>query len=190
MKKLLLAALALSCAAGLQAKLELVSVDSMVLLEKSKAGQELANKARKERESLESFIATTNKELAQLQEEISTKAQLLSKEALQEKMDQFEQRRRRAEREITDKREAASLAIQREQSKFREEQLGVIKKMCERKGWDALLEKNAALFVSNSIDKTADVLQELDAAHDAKSGSAKADVKKKAQSVKREIKVA
>lgn len=189
MKKLLLSALALAFGASVYAKIELVSVDSMALMEKSKAGQELAEKARKEREALETFAANTNKELAKLQEEISTKAQVLSKEALQEKMDQFEQRRRRAEREITEKREAASLTMQREHTKFREEQLGVIKKMCEREGWDALLEKSAALFVSNSIDKTSEVLKELDAAHDAKK-TVVASSKKNTTVVKREIKVA
>jgi outer membrane protein len=189
MKKILLACLPLAFGASLQAKLDLVSVDSIVLVEKSKAGQEFIEKMRKEKESLDSFTMNSNKELAKLQEEISLKAQVLSKDALQEKMEQFEQKRRESERKVADKRELASMAMQREQMKMRDKQMAVIKKVCEREGWDALLEKNNTLFVANSIDKTPMVLKELDAAYDAEKSAATKTVKKVAEPLKREIKV-
>lgn len=190
MKKLLLAALSIAFSAGLQAKLDLVSVDSIVLVEKSKAGQEFIAKMRKEKEALDTFTINSNKELAKLQEEISLKSDVLSKDALQEKMTQLEIKRRDIERQVADKREVASMAMQREQMKMRDKQMTVIKKVCEREGWDALLEKNNTLFVANSIDKTDVVLKELDAAYDAEKKSApQKPAAKKVEPLKREIKV-
>lgn len=192
MKKIILSSLALAFSCGLQAKpIELVSVDSAVLMAESKAGQELAEKARKENDSLTAFASTTHKELAKLQDEISTKAQVLNRDALQEKITLLTQKRRQAEVEMANKRESADLVIQRAQSQVREKQLVVMKKLCEEKGWDALLEKQHALFVSNSIDRTAEVLKALDAAYDAEKKTAtNASSKKNSPVTKREIKTA
>lgn len=191
MKKLMMACMALALGASLQAKLDLVSVDSMVLVEKSKAGRDFTKKMTEEREKLESFVANSNKELSKMQEEISLKSQVLSKDALQEKMTQFEQKRREVERQVADKREMASLTMQKEHMKMRDEQLAVIKNVCEKKGWDALLEKGSTLFVAHSIDKTEEVLKELDAAYDAKNAtSSKKKSEKKAAPMKKEVKVA
>ncbi len=189
MKKMILSGLALALGASLQAKIELVSVDSMLLMERSKAGQAFAEKAQKEKASIESLIASTNKELAMLQEEISAKSSVLSRDALQEKIEAFEAKRRSAERNLADKQDAMKLSMQRESAKIRSEQVGVMKKMCERQGWDALLEKGSAIFVSNALDKTSEVLKELDAVYEAKK-SASPDLKKKSSQPKREIKVA
>ena len=193
MKKVMLAFLGFAFGVSLQAKMELVSVDGALILEKSKAGQEFASKMRKEKESLENYALSAQKELAQLQEEINLKAQVLSKSALQEKAEQFSQKQREAQRKIADKEETARMVIQREHAKLREEQLSVIKTMCEREQWGALLEKSSALFVSTSLDKTPEVLKELDSAYDAKRSAdtkgAAAIARKPAASVKREIKV-
>ncbi|MBM3886516.1 OmpH family outer membrane protein [Candidatus Dependentiae bacterium] len=189
MKRAMLACLAFAFGATLQAKLELVSVDGSLILEKSKAGKEFAEKMRKEKEALEGFALSSQKELAQLQEEINLKAPVLSKTALQEKAEQFAQKRREVERKIADKEETARMSIQKEHAKLREEQMSVIKKMCERENWGALFEKSSALFVSSTLDKTAEVLKELDAAYDAKNTKSIASAPKKAAVAKKEIKV-
>ncbi len=193
MKKVMLACLTFAFGVSLQAKMELVSVDGALILEKSKAGQEFASKMRKEKEALENYALSAQKELAQLQEEINLKSQVLSKSALQEKAELFSQKQREAQRKIADKEETARMVIQREHAKLREEQLSVIKTMCEREQWGALLEKSSALFVSTSLDKTPEVLKELDSAYDAKRSAdtkgAAAIARKPAASVKREIKV-
>lgn len=190
MKKIILSGLALAFGYGLQAKpIDLVSVDSAILMTESKAGQELAEKARKENEALTVFASNTQKELSKLQDEISAKAQILNRDALQEKITHLTQKRRQAEVEMANKRESADLAIQRAQAQVREKQLVVMKKLCESKGWDALLEKQNALFVSNSIDKTAEVLKALDEAYDAEKKVTVAPISKK-NPIKREIKIA
>ena len=191
MKKIILGSLALAFGCSLQAKpIDLVSVDSAVLMAESKAGQELAEKARRENDSLTAFASTTHKELAKLQDEISAKAQVLNRDALQEKITLLTQKRRQAEVEMANKRESADLLIQRAQSQVREKQLVVMKKLCEAKGWDALLEKQHALFVSNSIDRTAEVLKALDDAYDAEKKNTDASSKKNSPVTKREIKTA
>ena len=192
MKKIILSSLALAFGCGLQAKLiELVSVDSAMLMTESKAGQELAAKARKENDSLTAFASTTHKELAKLQDEISAKAQVLNRDALQEKITILTQKRRQAEVEMANKRESADLAIQRAQAQVREKQLVVMKKLCEAKGWDYLAEKQHALFVSSSIDKTSEVLKALDDAYDAeKKTTPDISSKKNSPVTKREIKTA
>lgn len=186
----MLSGFALVLGAGLQAKIELVSVDSMLLMEKSKAGQELAEKAQKERSSLDALITANNKELAMLQEEISAKSQILSRDALQEKIETFEQKRRSAERAVADKQDSMKLFMQRESSKLRTKQLAVMEKMTEAQGWGAIFDKSQAIIVAKSLDKTSEVLKELDVAYESEKSSSK-DLKKKSSApVKREIKVA
>ena len=107
MKKILLASLVVAFGVSLQAKMELVSVDGALILEKSKAGQEFAEKMRKEKENLEQFALSSQKELAQLQDEINLKSQILSKQALQEKAEDFTRKRREYERQIADREETA-----------------------------------------------------------------------------------
>lgn len=191
MKKMILSGLALALGVSLQAKIELVSVDSALLMEKSKAGQELVEKAQKERASMEALISSTNKELAMLQEEISAKSSVLSREALQEKIEAFEARRRKAERDVADKQDAMKMTMQRATSQLRSKQLAVMEKMTETQGWGAIFDKSQAIIVAKSLDKTPEVLKELDAAYDAEKSS-KVDSKKKSpqQAIKREIKVA
>jgi Skp family chaperone for outer membrane proteins len=192
MKKIMLSCVSLALAAGLQAKMiELVSVDTALIAEKSKAGQAFAEKLRAERAKLEAFVSAEQKELVKMQDEITLKAQILSKDALQEKSEQLALKQREFQRKATDKEEAARMTMQRENLKFHKEQSETIKQLCEKKGWDALLDKQSALFVSNSIDRTDEVLKALDEAFDQKNAASKAAKKDEDKKVaKREIKVA
>lgn len=194
MKKMMLSALVLSMSVGLNAAVELFTVDGIKLMEQSKAGRELTEKARNAKAEVEAFIMSKNKELAKLQEEMTSKAQLLSKEALDEKAASFEKERRKSELAVVEKREAVSHSLQKEHTKFRDEQTTVISSLCQRNGWSALLEKSAALFVSQSLDKTNEVLQALDEAYDARVAAAaqvtKETTKKTAAPKKKEIKTA
>lgn len=157
------------CRAG-----DLVSIDSLAIMQKSAEGKELVGKIQKEVDSFKEEVTKTQKELAEQQESLSKQAKVLSKEAVQEKREALEQSRKKLEREFADKEEALRGNIQRKQMALREKQLAVINEVFEKEGWTALIDKNTPglLCVSNTIDRTDIVLKAVDAKYQANSGKA------------------
>ncbi len=194
MKKLMMSVLALSLVAGLQAKLDFVSFDAAVVYEKSKESQLVSKKIRQEYEALAGFAENSKKELAKLQDEISTKAEVLSKEALQEKTEQLASKKRELERKLNDRQEAFQAFAQKENSRLREKQMAVINKVFAQheNEWGALAERNAGglVCVSKAIDKTNEIVEALDLAYDAEKNATGTAKKGSAKPVKREIKAA
>ena len=181
MKKLLivLAALSLAHHPSVTPKGELVSIDSILIMQKSKEGQDIAVKLQKEIEQFQNQVKVSHGELTNLQDEITKQAKVLSTEALQAKTDKLTQMKKDAERTLTDKEESLKAAIQRKQFALREKQLSVISEVSEKNEWGVLVDKNTpgVLFVSNAIDKTDIVLQAIDAKYEA-STEKKAPAKK------------
>lgn len=169
------------CRAG-----DLVSIDSLAIMQKSAEGQELIGKIQKEVDSFKEEVAKAQKNLAEQQESLSKQVKVLSKEAVQEKREALEQSRKKLEREFADKEEALRGNIQRKQMALREKQLAVINEVFEKEGWSALIDKNTPglLCVSNAIDRTDVVLKAVDAKHSANTG------KPPAKSVKPTLKAA
>ena len=102
--------------------------------------------------------------MASLQEEITKKADLLSKEALQEKTELLARKKKDLERTLGDKEEALRAELQREQIKLRDKQMAVANTMCESECWALVIDKNTpgVLFVNKSIDKTKELLVKVD----------------------------
>jgi Skp family chaperone for outer membrane proteins len=164
MKKILsllaLVSASFACRAG-----ELVSIDSLAIMQKSAEGKELIGKIQKEVDSFKEEVTKAQKNLAEQQESLGKQAKVLSQEAVQEKKEALEQSRKKLEREFADKEEALRGNIQRKQMALREKQLAVINEVFEKEGWTALIDKNTPglLCVSTAIDKTDVVLKAVDA---------------------------
>jgi Skp family chaperone for outer membrane proteins len=183
MKKMILCATACSVVLGLSSvvraesteseKGKIVSLDSILLMQKSKEGQKLAQEIQGEVKKLEQAVAKSQKELADMEAGIRGKATVLSQETLQEKAEELNKTKKRLELELSSKEEDVRAKVQRKQIALREKQLAVISETFTNKGWMMLVDRNTpgVICVSDSIDKTDELLKIVDASYEAKKAS-------------------
>ena len=93
--------------------LKFVSLDSLILMQKSKEGQKLVGEVQAEVGKFQKEAQTAQKELIDFQETVSKQAKVLSREALAEKGEKLAQMKKNAERELGDKEEALKLKLQK-----------------------------------------------------------------------------
>jgi Skp family chaperone for outer membrane proteins len=174
MKKVLgvLAAVMVSSSVfAIDAEKPLVSIDSIMIMQKSKEGQKLAGEIQKDISKFQAEVQNSQKELAQLQEQLKTQVDkgALKAEAKQEKVEALAQKRKELEQKFTNKEEQLRASIQKRQLALRDNQLKVINKVFEKEQWGLLIDKNTpgVLCVSNAIDKTPIVLAEVDKQYSA-----------------------
>lgn len=150
---------------------KLVSIDSILLMQKSKEGQKLAKEIQKEIEEFQQFAKNEQKKLTDFQEEVSKKAKVLSKEALTEKGEKLASMKKNAERVLGDKEEALKASIQKKQIALRNKQMKVANEVFEQKKWGMMIDNNTpgVLFVSKAIDKTDEILKAVDAKYEKES---------------------
>ena len=146
----------------------LVSIDSLTVLQKSKEGKVLAERLQKDIELFQNEVKNAQTKVASLQESIQKQAKVLSKEALMEKGEELANAKKRAERDLVDKEEALKIKVQREQTILRDKQLKVAKGVFDKNSGGMAIDVNTpgVLFVNKAIDKTDDVLKEVDAAYE------------------------
>jgi outer membrane protein len=156
---------------GLSAERELVCFDSMRILQEAKENQIVAKKLNGEIEELQGFVKASQQKLIDMQTEMEKKRTVLSKEAIQEKIDAIEQEKKNLERIITDKKDKLEKRVQAEQNKLRVRQIDVINKVCKDNGWGVLVDKNAPGVVYASadpaLDKTDILITEINKSFDA-----------------------
>jgi outer membrane protein len=182
MKKILsmLLGLSLASTATSHAKDNIVSIDSLSIMQKSEQGKELTAKVQKDIEAFQKDVQKVQKELAELQESIAKQAKALSKDALEAKNDELNAKRKTMEHEFSVKEEALRSRIQKQQITLRDQQLAVITKWTDKEKPVAVLDKNTPglLFVSNAIDKTEEVLKFVNQDYATAKTAPKADVAK------------
>ena len=171
MKKMLMLAAALIATSGnfvqaADAK-KLVSIDSISIMQKSVEGKEITGKIQKDIDAFQEEVKLTQKELSDLQESLMKQAKVLSAEAMQEKSAELNNKRKKLEREFTEKEEALRADIQKKQMALRERQQSVISEVFKKEEWALLIDKNTpgVLCVAEAIDQTPLVLQAVDAKH-------------------------
>lgn len=177
MKKLLLGALAFSMFAVtcVNAAESLVSIDSNQLMRLSKEGKIVDARIQKKAEAFNKFIEETSKKIAKLEEDIRSKADLLSASALQEKTQVLAREKKMAERSIADKKEELQLDFQRERAGIADRQMRVINEHFVKNNWGMLVDRASTpgiLFVAKAVDKTAELLIKVDSEFDAQQKTA------------------
>ena len=162
-------------AAGLSAA-EIVSIDSLAIMQKSAEGQALAEKIKKEITSFQDDVQTAQKDLADKRDALSKQAKVLSEEAMQEKQTELTQKSKKLEREFADKEEALRSKLQKWQVALREKQLKIVDKLFAEKDC-SVIDKNTPglLRVAKSTDKTEEVLVAVNDAYKADKVTVKTD---------------
>lgn len=167
MKKFLslLALLGLSSMALGAQDLKIVSIDSMLIMQKSEEGQALLGKIQKD---IEGFQAELKKQQSLVQTEqtsLEKQAKVLSADAVEQKAKSLAKKRKGLEEEFAEKEESLRKEIQMAQMSLRERQMKAISSWSEKEGAIAVLDKATPglLFVASSIDKTEDALKAVDA---------------------------
>ncbi len=143
---------------------KLVSIDSILLMQKSKEGQLLTQRLQKDIEEFQNYAKNAQQEIVEFQETVQKQAKVLSKEALIEKGERLEKMRKTAERGLGDKEAELKRKIQREQGMLRERQMINVSNVFENKNWGMVIDRNTpgVLFVKNAIDKTDELLKIVD----------------------------
>lgn len=143
---------------------QIVAVDSLFILQKSKEGQELASKIQKEVKNFEEQVKKAQTELAELQESINKKAEVLSKDALQEKTEELMGKKEKMERELAEKQKELQKTLSKQEFQLREKQRGIMNKISEEKNWSLLVDKNTpgVFFVAKAVDQTDIILKKID----------------------------
>lgn len=143
---------------------KLVSIDSILLMQKSKEGQLLTQRLQKDIEEFQNYAKNAQQEIVDFQETVQKQAKALSKEALIEKGERLEKMRKTAERGLGDREAELKRKIQREQGMLRERQMVNVSSVFENKNWGMVIDRNTpgVLFVKNAIDKTDELLKVVD----------------------------
>lgn len=143
---------------------KLVSIDSILLMQKSKEGQKLAERIQKDVEVFQNFAKSAQKELTDFNESVSKQAKVLSKEALLEKGEKLAQMKKDAERKLEDRETELKRNIQKVQIELRNKQMKVASEVFEKKDYGLMIDSNTpgVLFVSKAIDKTDEILKVVD----------------------------
>lgn len=167
MKKVISGIIAVSALgiSGLSADREWVCFDSMRILQEAKENQIVAKKLNGEIEELQNFVKASQQKLIDMNTELEKRKTVLSKEAIQEKLDAMEQEKKSLERTISDKKDKLEKRVQAEQTKLRMKQIEVINKVCKNNSWGLLVDKNApgVIYASAdpSLDKTDILIDEI-----------------------------
>ncbi len=142
----------------------LVSIDSVHIMQESKEGKILAEKLKGKITDYQNFVQKSQQEMVALQDEVTKKADVLSKEALQEKTESLTRKKKDFERILADREEGLRAELQREQIKLRDKQLLVANTISEEEKWGLVVDKNTpgVLFVNKAIDRTSVVLKKVD----------------------------
>jgi Skp family chaperone for outer membrane proteins len=167
MKKIMsgLTALVMASCAGVYAEnQEIISIDSIAIMQKSIEGKELGEKIKAEIDQFQAEVKKSQKELADMQDSLNKQAKILNKEALAEKTEEIASKRKDLEHEFSRKEETLRASIQKKQIALRESQLVVINELFEKDGGVALMDRNTPglLCVKDSIDKTERYLDAVD----------------------------
>ncbi len=150
---------------GASVKGGFVSVDSLAIMQKSLEGKELSGKIQQDIDSFQVDIKKAQKELSDKQEALNKQSKVLSKDAFDQKAEELNSTRKSYEMSFAAKEEQLRASIQKQQLALRDRQMKIIGGIFDKEGYAAIIDKNApgVLFVSNTIDKTDDVLKAIDA---------------------------
>ena len=143
-------------------------LDAQVVLDHTKAGAEAKDGMQEFVKSRQRIINLEEKEIKQLQEELSRQAAVLSPEALREKevelqrkLVSYQQKAGDLTREVQDKNKEILV-------KFHRKLEDVVKKIAKRDGYTYILDKNAEggilLYAEDSFDLTQTVIKEFEKA--------------------------
>lgn len=185
MKKLL-SLLAVLGFASVSAKNEIVSLDSVAVMQASQEGKLVADKIKKDIEKFQAELKKAQADLLSEKESLDKQAKALSKDALEAKTEALETKRKKAEREFAAREEELQQKIKREQFSLLERQRTVIAKWVEKESPAAVFDKQTPglLFASASIDKTGEVLKFVDAEYKVAKNDAPKNVSAPKQTVK------
>ncbi len=167
MKKLFIVFLGLGLVANVtfgKNSTKVVSMNSILMMQKSKEGQKLSKEVQKAVEEFQAFAKNTQKELIDFQETISKQSKVLNKQALIGKGEKLAEMRKKAERELSDREEVLKRDMQGKHAILRNKQMMVANEVFEKKGLDLVIDRNTpgVLFVSKSIDVTDEILKVAD----------------------------
>lgn len=156
-------------------KYNLVSIDSILLMQKSKEGQKVAKNIQKDVETFQSLVKKEQSKLASFQDEIGKQRSLLSEKALHKKTQKLVKMKKKAERKLADNEELLKEKIQKEQLKLRNKQMVIANNLFKEKNWGLMIDKQTpgVLFVNNAIDVTDQILKAVDADYGSSNSESK-----------------
>ncbi len=143
---------------------KIVSIDSLMIMQKSLEGKELSGKIQQEIDGFQVEIKKAQQELSDKQETLNKQSKVLSKDAFDQKSEELASTRKSYEHTFAAKEEGLRASIQKQQLALRDRQMKVISNVFDQEGYAAIFDKNAPglLFVSNALDKTDYVLKTVD----------------------------
>ncbi|KKQ32742.1 MAG: Outer membrane chaperone Skp (OmpH) [candidate division TM6 bacterium GW2011_GWF2_37_49] len=144
MKKIVSSAFVISimCSSLAATALETVVFDAPKLLQESKEGKIFAENVNKKVASFQEFAKSSYEKIAAMQKDLDSKASVLSKEAVQEKIEAIGQKKKDLDRTLNDKKDEIEKNIEKEKSKLGQKFMGIAKTLFDKEGWGLLLEKN------------------------------------------------
>lgn len=181
----------------------IVTVKTEAIITESKYGKNIQVKIRKEQEKLaapfkdleekikrqEADLFEKQKALAKEDELFKTQASLLSPDARAEKYDKLQDKHRDLDEEVANfqrsmrkahddaKKVDEKLAAfyRKEMMAFEQEIKNMIRDIAKAEGWDIVMAQEACIFASEATDKTAVVIQKLDAKEEKDAAKAAAN---------------
>jgi len=168
----------------------IVTVQTELIIKNSSRGLEIQNKVAKEQGKLaapfqelevkikaqEAQLIEEQKNLAKEDEDFKNQASLLSPEARADKYDELQKKHRDLDEKVADFQRSMRKAhedakkvdqkleafYRKEMTLFEQEIKNVIEEISKSEGWDIVLAKEAVIFAGEKTDKTGIVIKELD----------------------------
>lgn len=184
--------LALLGFAAVSAKSEIISLDSVAVMQGSQEGKLVASKIKKDIEKFQAELKKAQADFLAEKESLDKQAKALSKDALEAKTDALDAKRKKAERDFAAREEELQQQIKKEQFSLLERQRSVIAKWVEKESPTAVFDRQTPglLFAAASIDKTADVLKFVDEQYNSAKTTTKVATTAKAPTTKQTAKKA
>lgn len=137
-------------------------IDLQKIIEKSSKGKELRERVQQLRQDKERILSAKQEELVRMRQDFQQKAMTLSDRARLDK----EQELRQKEIELQNLSESFRQEVLMEGKKLQmlmfKDLSEVVKRIGQQEGFTMIIDKDATLFVSESIDITDKVLQQYD----------------------------
>lgn len=171
---------------------KIISIDTLVLMQNSQAGKNVARQMREEVEKFQKYVESKKKSLAELETELREKSELLNRDVLETKQGELAAKTKAAEREFAAKEDELRDTIQSAKKKLDTRIQGVVATYAKEHGAEVVVDKNTPgiVFVDPAIDRTSEVLKEFDAEYAKLNQPAPASTAKDAIKPVKEIKKA
>lgn len=136
-------------------------LDLQKCIQTSNEGKRIAESLKKKSDEMRGDLEKKNQELLDMQKNLEKQSLMLSDDAKKEKQKEFNDKKRDLQYLVQDMQEDMKVIETDAQNKILKTLSGVVETIAKKNNFDLIIERRTALYVSEKLDVTAEVIAEL-----------------------------